>query len=146
MSVGAASGLLSSGAVGDDHGRCRVCGVGALSMAFASLQAALAPDGVALVIARILDRLDGAAVLACSLILLGQTGFPTGWNRAALVAAGFSLRGALVVFVARTPYSVGVAGAKRREVRDERERMSSWQIGPPNRTGEPYYPGGRDHA
>ncbi len=81
MSVGAASGLLSSGAIGDDYGRRRVFVAGALLLALASLLGALAPTGTVLVAARVLGGLGGAAVLACSLGLIGQA-FPSGLPRA----------------------------------------------------------------
>ncbi len=81
MSVGAASGLLGSGAVGDDYGRRRVFTAGALVLALGSLLGGLAPTGAVLVAARILGGLGGAAVLACSLGIVGRT-FPDGRARA----------------------------------------------------------------
>lgn len=81
MSVGAASGLLSSGAIGDDYGRRRVFVAGGALLALALLLGALAPTGVILVIARVLGGLGGAAILACSLGLVGHT-FPSGRSRA----------------------------------------------------------------
>lgn len=72
MSVGAAAGLLSSGAMGDDYGRRKVFVFGALILALTSLMAALAPNGPVLVIARVLQGAGGAAILSCSLGLIGS--------------------------------------------------------------------------
>lgn len=80
MSVGAAAGLLSSGAIGDDYGRRRTFVIGALLLAAASMLGALAPNALTLVIARVLQGLGGAAVLACSLGLIGHV-FPGGTTR-----------------------------------------------------------------
>lgn len=81
MSVGAASGLLSSGAVGDDYGRRRVFVAGALVLALGSILGAFAPTAPVLVLARVLEGLGGAAILACSLGLIGHV-FPSGQARA----------------------------------------------------------------
>lgn len=81
MSVGAAAGLLSSGAIGDDYGRRRVFVAGALLLAIASALAALAPTALMLVIARVLQGLGSAAILACGLGVIGHT-FPSGLPRA----------------------------------------------------------------
>lgn len=122
MSVGAASGLLSSGAIGDDYGRRRVFTAGALLLAMASLLGALAPTGVALVIARILGGLGGAAVLACSLGIIGRT-FPGGQSRAratgiwaAALGAGVATGPLLAAWLAhvggwRLPYLLTALGA-----------------------------------
>jgi MFS family permease len=72
MSVGAASGLLGSGAIGDDHGRRRTFLAGAVVLASASMLGALAPTAFVLIAARILQGLGGAAILACGLGLIGQ--------------------------------------------------------------------------
>ncbi len=64
MSVGAAAGLLSSGAIGDDYGRRRTFLAGTLVLACSSLLGALAPTALVLVIARVLQGLGGAAILA----------------------------------------------------------------------------------
>lgn len=77
MNVGTAAGLLSSGAIGDDYGRRRTFLVGALVLAGASLLGALAPNVLVLVVARILQGLGGAAVVACGLGLIGHA-FPEG--------------------------------------------------------------------
>ncbi|HSR84654.1 MAG TPA: MFS transporter [Streptosporangiaceae bacterium] len=80
MSVGAAAGLLTSGAIGDDYGRRRTFLAGALVLAVSSLLAALASSALALIAARILAGLGGAAVLACSLGLIAHA-FPAGRPR-----------------------------------------------------------------
>lgn len=72
MSVGAASGLLGSGAIGDDYGRRRTFLAGTLLLAFASVLGALAPNALVLIVARIVQGLGGAAILSCSLGLIGQ--------------------------------------------------------------------------
>lgn len=76
MSLGCAAGLLSSGAIGDDHGRRRTFLAGALLLAPASMLAALAPDAPVLVIARVVQGLGGAAMLACSLGLISDAFLP----------------------------------------------------------------------
>jgi MFS family permease len=81
MSVGAAAGLLSSGAIGDDVGRRRVFVAGALLLAVASGLAAMAPTATLLILARVLQGLGGAAILACGLGLVGHV-FPAGAARA----------------------------------------------------------------
>jgi MFS family permease len=63
---------LISEALGDDYGRRRIFLVGAVVIAAASLLGAAAPDAVVLVSARILQGLDGAAIVACSLGLIGN--------------------------------------------------------------------------
>jgi MFS family permease len=72
MSVGAASALLGSGAIGDDYGRRRTFIVGTLVLALASALGALAPNALVLIIARIVQGLGGGAVLACGLGLIGH--------------------------------------------------------------------------
>lgn len=77
MNVGTAAGLLSSGAIGDDYGRRRTFFVGVLVLSGASLLGALAPTSLVLVVARVLQGLGGAAVLACGLGLIGHA-YPEG--------------------------------------------------------------------
>lgn len=81
MSVGCAAGLLGSGALGDDYGRRRTFLAGALVLAAGSLLAAVAAGAVLLVLARIVQGLGGAAVVACSLGLIGAA-YPDGPARA----------------------------------------------------------------
>jgi MFS family permease len=81
MSVGCAAGLLSSGALGDDYGRRRTFLAGALLLAAGSVLGAVAPDAVVLVLARIIQGVGGAAIVACSLGLIGNA-YPDGPARA----------------------------------------------------------------
>jgi MFS family permease len=77
MNVGTAAGLLSGGAVGDDYGRRRTFLAGTLVLAGASVLGAIAPDSLLLILARLLQGLGGAAMLACGLGLIGHA-FPEG--------------------------------------------------------------------
>jgi len=81
MSVGAASGLLVSGSLGDNFGRGRVFMYGLFLLAASSLIAALSPTAILLIGARLLQGMAGAAVMACSLGLVGQF-FERGSERA----------------------------------------------------------------
>lgn len=72
MSVGAASGLLAGGAIGDDYGRRRTFLAGTILLALASVLGAVAPTAFVLIIARIIQGFGGAAILACGLGLIGQ--------------------------------------------------------------------------
>lgn len=72
MSVGAAAGLLGSGAIGDDYGRRLTFLSGTVMLGLASLSGALAPNALTLIIARVVQGLGGAAILACGLGLIGQ--------------------------------------------------------------------------
>ncbi|WP_460353414.1 MFS transporter [Mycobacterium sp. ZZG] len=80
MSVGAAAGLLSSGALGDDYGRRRVFVGGAAVLTAGSLLAALAPSAAVLIAARVVQGLGGAAMMSCSLGLIAHA-FPPGRSR-----------------------------------------------------------------
>ncbi|WP_433297465.1 MFS transporter [Actinoplanes sp. CA-030573] len=81
MSVGCAAGLLGSGALGDDYGRRRTFLAGALVLVGGSLLGAVAADALLLVLARIVQGLGGAAIVACSLGLIGHA-YPEGPERA----------------------------------------------------------------
>jgi MFS family permease len=81
MNVGTAAGLMSSGAIGDDYGRRRTFLAGTLLLAGSSVLGALAPNALVLVVARIVQGLGGAAMLACGLGLIGHA-FPEGPARA----------------------------------------------------------------
>ncbi len=72
MSVGAAAGLLVSGVIGDDYGRRLTFLTGTLLLVLASVAGALAPSAFLLIIARVVQGLGGAAILACGLGLIGQ--------------------------------------------------------------------------
>lgn len=122
MSVGAAAGLLGSGAIGDDYGRRRTFVIGAALLAAASLLAALASTTPLLVLARILQGLGGAAVISCSLGLIGHT-FPAGAARtratgiwAAALGAGVAVGPILSAWLEqlgnwRWPYALTALGA-----------------------------------
>ncbi len=80
MSVGLAAALLVTGAIGDDHGRRRMLVLGAAVLAVTSAAGALAPSTLVLVLARIGQGIGGAAVVSCSLGLIGHA-FPSGPQR-----------------------------------------------------------------
>jgi MFS family permease len=77
MSVGAAAGLLSSGALGDDCGRRRVFTAGAAVLSVSSLLGAIAFTPGLLIAARLVQGLGGAAMVSCSLGLIAHA-FPSG--------------------------------------------------------------------
>jgi predicted MFS family arabinose efflux permease len=81
MSVGLAVALLVSGAIGDDHGRRRMLVLGAAVLAVTSVVAALAPNTLVLVLARVGQGIGGAAIISCGLGLIGHA-FPVGPARA----------------------------------------------------------------
>ncbi|EPX76687.1 MFS transporter [Salipiger mucosus] len=70
--LGSACGLLTAGALGDTLGRRRTFVGGLWLAALSSVLAALSPDGLILVAARILQWLASAGIMACGLGLLGQ--------------------------------------------------------------------------
>jgi MFS family permease len=80
MSVGLAVALLVTGAVGDDYGRRRMLVAGAAVLAVTSAIGALAPTTLVLVLARIGQGIGAAAVISCSLGLIGHT-YPAGPER-----------------------------------------------------------------
>lgn len=122
MSVGAASGLLASGAIGDDYGRRRTFIAGALVLAGSSVAGALAPSALVLVGVRILEGLGGAAMIACGLGLIGHA-FDAGRARAratgiwaAALGAGVALGPILSAELDMTggwplPYALSAAAA-----------------------------------
>lgn len=81
MNVGTAAGLMGSGVIGDDYGRRRTFFAGALVLAGASVLGALAPNALVLVLARVVQGLGGAVVVACGLGMIGHA-FPGGPARA----------------------------------------------------------------
>jgi MFS family permease len=97
MSLGAAGGLLASGALGDDRGRRRVFLAGVVLLGVTSLVGALAPNALVLILARVVQGVGGAAILACSLGLVSHAYPPgPGRNRAtglwgAAVGAGVAI-------------------------------------------------------
>ncbi|WP_068305644.1 MFS transporter [Pararhodobacter sp. CCB-MM2] len=72
MPLGAASGLLAAGALGDTSGRRRIFVMGLGLTAISSIAAGLAPSGPVLVVLRIVQGLGSAGIMACGLGLLGQ--------------------------------------------------------------------------
>lgn len=72
MPLGAAAGLLGAGALGDNNSRRQVFLWGVTIMLAASALGAVAPNGVTLVLARVVQGLGSAAVLACGLGLIGR--------------------------------------------------------------------------
>lgn len=72
MPLGAAAGLLGTGALGDTFSRRLVFLWGLAVIVIASLVAAMAPSGSVLVFARIAQGLGSAAILSCGLGLVGQ--------------------------------------------------------------------------
>ncbi|GLZ45655.1 MFS transporter [Actinomycetospora sp. NBRC 106375] len=81
MSIGLGVALLSVGALGDDLGRRRVLVLGAVVLAASSVLGALASNALVLVVARILQGIGAAALVACSQGLLGHA-FPAGTHEA----------------------------------------------------------------
>jgi MFS family permease len=82
MSVGLGAALLSTGTIADDYGRRRTFVAGMLVLALASFLAALAPQTPVFVLARVLQGVGGAAVIASSLGLIAHA-FAPGPARAA---------------------------------------------------------------
>jgi predicted MFS family arabinose efflux permease len=82
MSVGLGAVLLSTGTIADDYGRRRTFVAGTLVLALASFLAALAPQTPVFVLARVLQGVGGAAVIASSLGLIAHA-FAPGPARAA---------------------------------------------------------------
>jgi MFS family permease len=80
MSLGLASALLSVGALADRFGRRRVFVLSSAALAASTALAAAAPSMSVLVIARVLEGVAGAGVLAAGLGLLGHA-FPSGHAR-----------------------------------------------------------------
>jgi MFS family permease len=77
MSLGLATALLTLGALADELGRRRVLIASAAALAAASALAALAGDMAVFVLARVLQGIAGAGVIAASLATVGHT-FPEG--------------------------------------------------------------------
>lgn len=77
MSIGLSAALLSTGTIADDFGRRRTFIIGMVVLAVGSLVSALAPDVLIFVLARVVQGLGSAAVIASSLGIIAHT-FPTG--------------------------------------------------------------------
>jgi MFS family permease len=82
MSVGLGAALLSTGTIADDHGRRRTFVAGMVVLALASFLGAVAPQTLVFVVARVLQGVGGAAVIASSLGLIAHA-FAPGPARAA---------------------------------------------------------------
>jgi MFS family permease len=67
MSIGLGAFLLTAGRIADDFGRRRTFVAGALLLALGALVGALAPDALTFVLARVVQGIGGAAVVAASL-------------------------------------------------------------------------------
>jgi MFS family permease len=122
MSIGLAGALLVAGSAADDLGRRRVFLLGLLTFVAGTVLAAAAPSVLVLSVARAVEGVGAAALLASSLALLAHE-FPAGPARAhatgvwgAMLGGGIAvgpLAGALVAELAswRTSYAVlGVVG------------------------------------
>ncbi|GAB2989985.1 MFS transporter [Amycolatopsis acidiphila] len=80
MSLGLTVAMLTAGTAGDDFGRRRVFVGGAALLTIASVASALAPTTLVFVLARVFAGFGAAAVLACSLALIGHA-LPPGHAR-----------------------------------------------------------------
>ncbi len=81
MSIGLGAFLLTTGRVADDYGRRRTFVAGSLVLAVGALAALVAPDVVTFVLARVVQGIGGAAVVAASLGMIA-TAFPDPGERA----------------------------------------------------------------
>jgi MFS family permease len=122
MSLGLATALLTIGALADAVGRRRVLAGSAVLLAATSALAAAAPDIAVFVVARVLQGVAGAGIVASSLAAIGHA-FPAGRARThatgvwgAAVGAGIAvgpLAGAALADAAgwRSAYWLQAAGA-----------------------------------
>jgi MFS family permease len=81
MSIGLGAFLLTMGRIADDFGRRRTFVAGALLLAGGALVGAVAPDVVTFVLARVVQGIGGAAVVAASLGMIASS-FPDPDQRA----------------------------------------------------------------
>jgi MFS family permease len=86
MSLGMATALLPVGAIADDLGRRKVLVAGAALLAATNVLAAVAPSIAVVVVARVLQGIAGAGVVAASLAAIGHA-FPRGPARTRATAA-----------------------------------------------------------
>jgi MFS family permease len=122
ISLGLASALLSAGVLADAYGRRRVFVLSSAGLAIASVLAALAWSIEIFVLARVLQGIAGAGLLASSLGIIGHT-FPSGSQRTratgiwgAMVGGGIALGPAASAALAllsswRASYWAGAAAA-----------------------------------
>ncbi len=109
MPLGMAAALLASGAMGDDYGRRRMFIAGALLLAAFSFLGGLAPNPLLLILARIVQGVGAAAIVACGLGIIGHF-FPEGPARASATSVWAGALGAGVAigpFVATGLMAVG---------------------------------------
>jgi MFS family permease len=107
MSIGLGAFLLTAGRVADDFGRRRTFVAGSLVLAVGSVVATLTPDVEVFVLARILEGMGGAAVIAAGLGMIAAA-FPdpveraraTGWWGAS-VGAGIAVGPILSTWLGR---------------------------------------------
>jgi MFS family permease len=107
MSIGLGAFLLTAGRIADDFGRRRTFVVGAVVLALGSLVAVATPDVEVFVLARIVQGIGGAAVVAAGLGMLA-TAFPDPLARAratglwgASVGAGIAVGPVLSTWLGR---------------------------------------------
>lgn len=81
MSLGLTVAMLTTGALGDDLGRRRVFVLGAAALALGCVVCAAAPETWSFVAGRVLSGVGAAALVACSLALIGHA-VPPGGERA----------------------------------------------------------------
>ncbi|MGC0365790.1 MFS family permease [Rhodococcus sp. 27YEA15] len=81
MSIGLGAALLTAGAVADNYGRRGTFVVGALILVTGALASAVAPNTLVFVLARVVQGVGGAAIIAAGLGLIAHA-FPAGPSRA----------------------------------------------------------------
>lgn len=107
ISLGLASALLVTGALGDDYGRRRLFVIGSIVLAVSTAVCAGAPSSAAFIGGRVLQGMSGAAIVACSLGLIGHA-FPPGPHRrqatgawGASLGAGIAIGPLLAAFISQ---------------------------------------------
>ena len=147
MSIGLGAFLLTAGRVADDFGRRRTFVAGALVLALGSLLGAVSPEVVTFVIARVVQGIGGAAMLAAGLGMIAVA-FPDPHARAhatgvwgASVGAGIALGPLLsaglakVRLLARRVRRAGGGGGRAGADRAWLRRVARRSPGPARRTG-----------
>src|SRR3954469_14529765 len=154
MSIGLGAFLLTAGRIADDFGRRRTFVVGAFVLALGSAVAAVTPDVEVFVLARIVQGLGGAAVVAAGLGMLA-TAFPDPLARArvtglwgASVGAGIALGPILSTWLGRwhswrdvdavlAVAALSLAGRARRVARGHADRLPRVASRPPRPARRP---------